>query len=191
MTNEEKLLEALKVHLSREPQLGKGVYVAAGAAIVGDVILGDFSSVWYNATLRADIQRIEVGPYSNIQDGVVVHVTEQLPCVIGSWCTIGHSAIVHACRIEDEVLVGIGAVVLDGACIGKRSIVGAQALVPPGMQIPPGSLVLGVPARVVRTLSEEEQRRIRTWAEHYLKSAAICLERGLNLHPLCKAAGSV
>ena len=182
---ESVLQKAFNTYLQKSPALGQGVYIAEGAVVVGDVRIGDHASVWYNAVVRADLQFIEIGAYSNVQDNVVLHVTEELPCRIGKWVTIGHSATVHACTVGDEVLIGIGAVVLDGAEIGPRSIIGAQALVPPGMKVPEGSLVLGVPGRVVRTLSQEEQARLRSWAEHYVHNARYCLEHRIHLHPLC------
>ena len=137
--------------LQRRPQLGTGVFIAPSADVLGDVTLGDDSSVWYQAVLRGDINRILVGPRSNIQDGAVVHLADDFPAVIGELVTIGHKAIVHACTIHDEVLVGMGAIILDGAEIGARSIIGAGTLVTGGTKIPPGSLVVGSPGRVRRT----------------------------------------
>src|SRR5882724_13482806 len=115
--------------LRQQPRLGQGVYIARGAVVVGDVTLGDFSSVWFNAVLRGDINRIVVGHHTNIQDNAVLHLADELPCVLGNWVTVGHSAIVHACTVGDECLVGMGSVILDGAVIGKQSIIGAKALV--------------------------------------------------------------
>jgi len=144
--------------------------------VVGDVTLGDFSSVWYNAVLRGDINRIVVGHHTNIQDNAVVHLADEFPCLIGDFVTVGHSAIVHACKVGNEVLVGMGATILDGAEIGGQSIVGANALVTQGARIPAGSMVLGSPARVVRALSESERAGIRLWAEKYVANAAYRLE---------------
>jgi carbonic anhydrase/acetyltransferase-like protein (isoleucine patch superfamily) len=135
--------------------------------------------VFYGAVLRGDIARIVVGEGTNIQDNAVVHLADDLDAVIGAWCTIGHSAIVHACTIEDECLIGMGATVLDGARIGARSIVGAGALVTQRMIVPPGSMVLGTPAKVVRALSEEEQRVLRGWAEKYIEVAKAHARLGL------------
>lgn len=167
--------------LRKPPTLGSQVYVATGAIVVGDVTLGDHSSVWYNAVLRGDINRIEIGHHSNIQDGAVVHLADEYPCLVGAYVTVGHAAILHACTVEDEVLVGMGATVLDGAVVGAQSIIGARALVTQRAVIPPGSLVLGSPAKVVRALSAEERAGLRYWAEKYVTNAAYCLEHRLNL----------
>ena len=136
----------LEVFLRQQPRLGQGVYVARGAVVVGDVTLGDFSSVWYNAVLRGDINRIVVGHHTNIQDNAVLHLESELPCLLGDYVTVGHAAIVHACTVGDETLVGMGSVILDGARIGRQCLIGAKALVTPRTQIPDGSLVLGSPA---------------------------------------------
>ena len=170
------VVRQLETFLQRKPAIGQGVYLAHGAVIVGDVAVGDHSSVWFNAVLRGDINRIVVGHHTNIQDQAVVHVATDLPCLIGDYVTVGHSAIVHACTIGNEVLVGMGAIVLDGAVIGERSLLGANALITQGTQIPPGSLVLGSPARVARVLSAEERRELKISAEKYAENAAYCLE---------------
>jgi len=167
--------------LRRKPKLGAGVYIARGAAVLGAVTIGDHSSVWYNAVLRGDINRIVVGHHSNIQDNAVLHLADDFPCVIGNWVTVGHSAVVHACKIGDEVLVGMGAVVLDGAVVGKQSLIGAKALVTQGMKIPPGSLVLGAPAKVVRRLTPRERAGLKWWAEKYVDNTAYCLKHGINV----------
>src|SRR5215469_12604401 len=151
-----KLRKQLDRFLSRKPKIGKGVYIARGAAVLGDVTLGDYSSVWYNAVLRGDINRIIVGHHTNIQDNAVLHLADDYPCVLGNYVTVGHGAIVHACTIYDEVLVGMGSTLLDGVIVGEQSIIGAATLVTQGMQIPPGSLVLGSPGKVVRALTEQE-----------------------------------
>ena len=154
--------------LAAQPTLHPSAFVAPGAAIVGDVTLGEETSVWFHTTLRADINRIVIGPRSNIQDGSVIHLADDFGTFVGELVTVGHKAILHACTVADEVLVGMGAIVLDGAEIGARSIVGAGALVTGGKKIPPGSLVLGSPARVVRQLTLEEQAGIKLWAEKYV-----------------------
>ncbi len=166
----------LERFLTKQPRLGKGVYIARGAAVLGDVRIGDYSSVWYNAVVRGDINRIAVGHHTNVQDNAVLHLADDFPCIVGNWVTVGHSAIVHACRVGDETLVGMGAVILDGAVIGKQSIIGAKALVTQGMKVPAGSLVLGMPAKVVRPLTREERAGIKWWAEKYVANAAYCLE---------------
>jgi carbonic anhydrase/acetyltransferase-like protein (isoleucine patch superfamily) len=143
--------------------------------------LGDFSSVWYHAVLRGDINRILVGHHSNVQDNAVLHLADEWPCLIGNYVTVGHSAIVHACTVGDECLIGMGATVLDGAVIGEQSIVGANALVTQFMKIPAGSLVLGCPAQVVRSLGPEERRNLKAWAEKYVANAAYCLQHRINV----------
>lgn len=149
--------------------------------MVGDVTLGDYSSVWYHSVLRGDINRIVVGHHTNIQDNAVLHLADEFGCLVGNYVTVGHSAIVHACTVEDECLIGMGATILDGAAIGAQSIVGANALVTQGTQIPAGSLVLGAPAKVVRALSPQERERIKDWAEKYVRNAAYCLEHQINV----------
>jgi len=161
----------LQRHLGRSPDTAAAQFVAANATVVGDVVLGPQSSVFYGAVLRGDIHEIRVGEGSNIQDNAVVHLADDHGAYIGAWCTVGHGAIVHACRIGDECLIGMGATILDGAAIGSRSIVGANALVPKGFVCPPGSMVYGAPARVVRPLTEEESAGIRAWAEKYVEVA--------------------
>lgn len=163
--------ERLARHLGKTPDIARAQWVAPNATVVGDVSLGAQSSVFYGAVLRGDIARIIVGDGSNIQDNAVVHLADDLDAVIGAWCTIGHAAIVHACTIEDECLIGMGATVLDGARIGARSIVGAGAVVTQRMIVPPGSMVLGTPAKVVRSLSDIEQRALKAWAEKYVEVA--------------------
>lgn len=170
----------LNKHLRKQPILGRGVFIARNAIVLGDVEIGDHSSVWYGAVLRGDINRIVVGHHTNIQDNAVLHIADELPCIVGNWVTIGHSAIVHACKVGDEVLVGMGAVVLDGAVVGKQSLIGAGALVTQGTKIPPGSLVLGAPARIVRKLTSEERAGLKDWARHYVTNAAYCLKHGIN-----------
>src|SRR5438477_11874313 len=162
----------LETFLLKKPELGRGAYIAQGAIVVGDVTIGDFSSVWYNAVLRGDINRIVVGHHSNIQDNSVLHLADELPCVLGNYVTVGHSAIVHACTVGDECLVGMGATILDGAVIGEQSIIGANALVTQDTEVPPGSLVLGAPAKIVRSLTSDERQSLKSWAEKYVVNAA-------------------
>lgn len=173
--------ERLAAHLSKTPDVSQASWVAANATVVGDVTLAPKSSVFYGAVLRGDIARIVVGEGSNIQDNCVVHLADDKDAIIGKWCTIGHSAIVHACTIEDECLIGMGATVLDGAVVGARSIVAAGAVVTPRTVIPAGSMVMGSPAKVARALSETEQAAIKGWAEKYVKvsSAHAARERAL------------
>ncbi len=176
-----KLEKQLDTFLRRQPRLGKGVYIAKTASVVGDVKLGDYASVWYGAVLRGDINRIVVGHHSNIQDNAVLHLADNYACILGNYVTVGHSAIVHACKVGDEVLVGMGAIILDGAVIGKQSLIGAKALVKQGMKIPAGSLVLGAPAKVVRKLTPEERAGLKYWATKYVANGAYCLKHGLNV----------
>ena len=167
-------------YLRKKPQIGTGVYIARGAVVLGDVTLGDYSSVWYNAVLRGDINRIEIGDHTNIQDNAVVHLADEFPCLIGNWVTVGHSAVVHACTVGDDTLIGIGSVILDGAKIGRQCLIGAKALVTPGTEIPDGSVVFGAPAKIVRTLAQAERDKLRIWAEKYVQNAAYCLKHRIN-----------
>jgi carbonic anhydrase/acetyltransferase-like protein (isoleucine patch superfamily) len=176
-----KLARQLDKFLRKKPALGKNVFIAKNATVIGDVTLGAHSSVWYGAVLRGDINRIVVGHHSNIQDNAVLHLADDFPCLVGNWVTVGHGAIVHACKIGDEVLVGMGAVILDGAVIGRQSLIGAKALVTQGTKIPPGSLVLGAPAKVVRKLSKEERAGLKWWAEKYVDNGAYCLKHGIGV----------
>ena len=175
------LEKQLDTFLRKAPTIGEGVYIASRAVVIGDVTLGDHSSVWHHAVLRGDINRIVVGHHSNIQDNAVIHLADDYPCILGNWVTVGHSAIVHACTVGDECLIGMGATVLDGAEIGEQSIVGANALVTQAARIPPGSLVLGSPAKVVRALSPKEREGLKYWAEKYVVNAAYCLRHGIQV----------
>jgi carbonic anhydrase/acetyltransferase-like protein (isoleucine patch superfamily) len=161
----------LAQRLKLGPRVHPTAYVVPGASVIGDVSLAEQSSVWYGAVLRGDINRIIVGAQTNIQDGAVVHLSDDFAAVIGDLVTVGHGAIVHACTIADEVLVGMGAIILDGARVGAQSIIGANALITTGTDIPAGSLVLGSPAKVVRQLSGDEQRGIKRWALKYVENA--------------------
>jgi carbonic anhydrase/acetyltransferase-like protein (isoleucine patch superfamily) len=177
----EKLDEQFMTFLRKTPTLGQGVFIAKGAVVLGDVTLGDASSVWYNAVLRGDINRIVVGHHTNIQDNSVVHLADEFPCLVGNYVTVGHGAILHACTIGDEVLVGMGSTILDGAVVGEQSLVGANSLVTPGVRIPAGSLVLGAPAKVARALTLDERAALKGWAEKYVHYSAYCLKHGINV----------
>jgi gamma-carbonic anhydrase len=162
----------IRVLAGKRPQLGRGVFLAETCAVIGDVELGDQSSVWYSTVVRGDVMPIRIGARTNLQDGTVVHVTSgTFGTTIGSDCTIGHAAIVHACTVEDFCLIGMGAIILDGARIGSGSLVGAGALVTPGTVIPPGSLVLGSPAKVKRPVNAREREQIEYGAAHYVELA--------------------
>ena len=160
-------------YLAREPDIHPSAFVAPGAVVIGDVILGENASVWFHATLRGDINAIRIGAGSNIQDGSVIHLADDFPTIVGEYVTCGHKAILHACTIGDEVLVGMGAILLDDVEVGARSIIGANALVTQHTKIPPGSLVLGLPAKVVKQLDLEDQRALKSWAEKYVQLSRI------------------
>ncbi len=164
-------------YLGKVPTLAASAFVAHNATLIGDVTLGEESSVWYQCVLRADIHSIRVGPRSNIQDGAVVHLADNYGVEIGELVTVGHKAILHACSVGNEVLVGMGAVILDGTEIGDRCIVGAGALVTGQKKFPPGSLILGSPAKAVRILSLDEQAGIKVWAERYVQLSREYLRR--------------
>jgi carbonic anhydrase/acetyltransferase-like protein (isoleucine patch superfamily) len=146
-------------------------FIAATAAVMGDVSLGERASVWYGAVLRGDMAPIVIGAESNIQDGSIVHVDEGVPCTVGRRVGVGHGVILHGCTIEDDSLVGMGSVLLNNVRVGTGSVIAAGAVVPEGMIIPPGSLVMGVPGRIVRPVDAALKERIAaTWA-HYVKQA--------------------
>jgi gamma-carbonic anhydrase len=161
----------IAARLKKGPTIHSSAWIVAEATVIGDVTLAEESSVWYSAVLRGDINRIIIGPRSNVQDNAVVHLDTNYPTTVGELVTIGHGAIVHACKIDDEVLVGMGAVILDDVEVGARSIIGANALVTLGTKIPPGSLVLGSPAKIRRQLSVDEQKDIARWAWSYVETA--------------------
>ncbi len=166
------LSKELTRNLSLGPTIHASAYVHAKAIVIGNVTIGAKASVWPCAVLRGDIAPIEVGEGSNIQDGAVLHVADGLPAKVGARVTVGHLAMIHACVIGDECLIGMHATILDGCVIGARSIVGANSLVTKVTQVPPGSLVMGSPAKVVRALTSAEQAALPGWAEKYVKVAA-------------------
>lgn len=144
-------------------------YVDPSAQVIGDVVVGDESSLWMNVVVRGDVNHVRIGRRTNVQDGTVVHVMRGThPTLIGDEVTIGHGALVHGCTLGDRVLVGMGAIVLNGAFVGEDSIVAAGTLVPEGMQVPPRSLVMGSPARVRRTLTDDEVASILRYADNYV-----------------------
>ena len=146
-------------------------FIAPGARVVGDVTLGRESSVWYNAVVRGDMAPVRIGEQTNIQDLSVLHVDENIPCSVGSRVGVGHRAILHGCMVEDECLIGMGSILLNGVRVGTGSVVGAGALLPEGMVVPPGSVVLGVPARIVRKVDDVLRERIRITWQHYIEQA--------------------
>lgn len=152
------------------PTIAPSAYVDESAQVIGDVVIGEESSIWMTVVVRGDVNSIRLGHRSNIQDGTIVHVMRGThPTVIGDEVTIGHAAMIHGCTIEDRVLVGMGAIVLNGAVIGRDSIVAAGALVTEGAVIPPRSLVMGSPAKVRRALTDDEVASIGTYAANYVK----------------------
>lgn len=154
------------------PRLGAGVYLAATATVIGDVAIGEASSVWNGAVVRGDVGAIRIGQRTNVQDLTMIHVTGgKADTAIGDEVTIGHRVVIHGCRIDDGCLIGIGAILLDHCVIGEGSLVGAGALVTPGTKIPPRSLVLGAPARVVRPLRDDEARAGIEGAARYVELA--------------------
>jgi carbonic anhydrase/acetyltransferase-like protein (isoleucine patch superfamily) len=156
--------------------LGSGHFIAPNAAVIGDVTLHENASVWFSCVLRGDAESIVIGSGSNIQDGTVVHADPGCPTVVGDNVTVGHNAMIHGCTIGDGSLVGINAVVLNGAKIGRNCLIGANALVTEGMEIPDGSMVLGAPAKIKRTFSEDEQKMLGKNAEHYITNGQRYLE---------------
>lgn len=163
--------ERLARHLGKKPDTAQAAFVAANATVLGNVKLGALSSVWYGCVLRGDINTIEIGEGTNVQDLAVVHLADDYGVKVGNYTTIGHSAIIHACTIGDECLIGMGATILDGAVIGDHCIVGANSLVTQRFVAPPGSMILGSPAKVVRPLKESELIGLRAWAEKYVEVA--------------------
>lgn len=151
------------------PRIAESAFIARNADVIGEVEIGDESSVWFQAVLRGDVAAIRVGARSNIQDGCILHGNQGMPTLLGDWVTVGHRAILHACQVEDHCLVGMGAVVLSGARVGEGSIVAAGALVPERTVIPPGSLYAGVPARLRRKLAGADRKFIDSHASHYLE----------------------
>jgi carbonic anhydrase/acetyltransferase-like protein (isoleucine patch superfamily) len=151
------------------PNIAPTAWIDPTAVVIGDVTIGERSSVWPNTVLRGDVNKITIGEETNVQDGSVLHVEHALhELILGNRVTVGHSVVLHGCTVEDDSLIGIGAIVLNGARIGKGSVIAAGALVPEGMQIPPGSMAMGVPAKIKREVTPEEQERFRVNAQHYV-----------------------
>lgn len=160
----------LRTYKGIRPVVDPAAFVDESAQVIGDVVIGAESSVWMTAVIRGDVNYIRIGDRTNVQDGTIVHVQHDThPTVIGDDVTIGHGAIVHGCTIHDRVLVGMGAVILNGAEIGSDSIVAAGALVTEGTVVPPGSMVMGSPARVKRPLSPREVAMVKEFADHYVR----------------------
>ncbi|MBN9657877.1 MAG: gamma carbonic anhydrase family protein [Acidobacteria bacterium] len=152
------------------PRIAQTAYVDQASTVIGDVTMGERSSVWPSAVLRGDVNKIVIGDETNIQDGSVLHgELDKYPVLLGNRVTVGHMVCLHGCVVEDDVLVGIGAVVLNGAKIGRGSVIAAGSLVPEGMEIPPESMVMGVPAKVRRQVTEEEKARFKENAQRYIR----------------------
>ena len=167
----------LKSHKNKTPKINSAAFVAETAVIIGDVEIGEKASIWYGVAIRGDINHIRIGAETNIQENTVIHVDlndrglGDCATIIGDRVTVGHGAILHGCKIEDDCLIGMGATVLSGARIGAGSVVAAGALVKEGQQIPPRSMVMGMPAEVKRQLPEEAVEKIRASARHYVELA--------------------
>jgi carbonic anhydrase/acetyltransferase-like protein (isoleucine patch superfamily) len=159
-----------------KPDIDEHAYIFESADVIGDVHIAPKCSIWSNASIRADVSTVHLGEGTNVQDNAVIHVDTSFPTRVGRYVTIGHGAIVHGCTIEDTCIVGMGAIILNGAHIGENSIVGAGALVTQGKQFPPNSLIVGSPARVARTLSEDDVKHIKENADEYIKLAGIYAE---------------
>lgn len=147
------------------------VFIARGSIVLGDVHLGEDVSIWYNTVIRGDTERIEIGDETNIQDLSMVHADPGVPCRIGRRVTVGHRAILHGCTVEDECLIGMGAILLNGVRVGTGSVIGSGAVLPEGTEVPPGSLVLGMPGKVVRQVDEALRGRIEHAWRHYREEA--------------------
>ncbi len=158
--------------LNYQPELSEGVFIAPGAFVIGKVDLGAHVNIWFNAVVRGDVNRIQIGDNTNIQDLSMLHVTDDLPLIIGNNVTVGHSAILHACTIGDGCLIGMGAKILDGAVIGEKSLVAAGSVVPPGKVYPPGSFIMGAPAVVKKELSATQKEQISNHYKSYLELAS-------------------
>jgi carbonic anhydrase/acetyltransferase-like protein (isoleucine patch superfamily) len=165
-------MSSLLAYKGTFPSIGDNVFIAPGAWVIGDVVIGQGSSIWFNTLIRGDVHSIRIGSETNIQDNSTLHVTEgRFPLNIGRRITVGHRAIIHGCTIEDDCLIGMGAIIMDGAHIGRGSLVGAGAVVTPGTIVPPESVVLGFPAKVAKQVGDEERRLIVESSLHYVELA--------------------
>ncbi|MGI6703462.1 MAG: gamma carbonic anhydrase family protein [Clostridia bacterium] len=161
----------IKGYRGKKPQINERAFAAEDTVIIGDFSMGEYSSLWYGTIARADVDRITIGSYTNIQDGCIIHCSPGFPTVVGDYVTVGHGAVIHGCNIENNCLIGMGAVLMDGVEIGEYSIVGAGALITPGKKIPPESVVMGSPGKVVRSITDSEKEEIREHALGYVKLA--------------------
>lgn len=155
----------------KKPRVYKNSFIADSAVVIGDVVIGDFSSVWFNAVIRGDMEEIKIGGRTNIQDCAVVHSDPGVKVEIGDGVTIGHGSVIHGCKIESNVIIGMNATVLNGAEIGKNSIVGANALIPPNKKFPPNSIIMGVPGASKKEAAQSDIQMIKNSAEEYVKLA--------------------
>jgi carbonic anhydrase/acetyltransferase-like protein (isoleucine patch superfamily) len=168
--------------LEKKPSVHHTVFIARGAQVLGDVRLAAYASVWYNCVLRGDINYIEIGERTNIQDGCILHLENDLPCIIEHDVTVGHGAILHGCHIEPGCLIGMGAIILSGAVVKRGSVVAAGALIRENSIVAPYSLMAGVPAKLVRTLDEDTYQKNLQWAAKYVKVAARHREKGFAIN---------
>lgn len=172
-------MATIRPYRGQSPRLHESTFVADGAVVVGDVEIGERSSIWFGAVVRGDVHRIRIGARTNVQDLAVIHVTSGThPTAVGDDVTVGHRATLHGCTVKDRCLVGIGSIVLDGAVVGPDAMVAAGSLVPPGMVVPPGMLAVGSPAKVRRALTPEEISGLRSQAEGYARRAEQYREEG-------------
>jgi carbonic anhydrase/acetyltransferase-like protein (isoleucine patch superfamily) len=171
----------IKGYKGKYPKIGKNVFIAENAIIIGDVEIGDDCSIWYNVVIRGDVNYIRIGDRTNIQDGTIIHVTHDThPTIIGKEVTVGHNVMLHGCVIEDRCLIGMSSTIMDGAVVGKESIVGAGALVTPNKKIEPRSLWTGAPAKFKRNLTEDEIKWLEKSYKNYIKYKNEYLEEGEN-----------
>ncbi len=166
--------------LDTDPRIDPSVFVARGAQIVGDVRLAAGSSIWYNAVLRGDINYVEVGANSNIQDGSILHVENDRPCIVQDNVTVGHGVILHACTVESDCLIGMGAIILSGALIGRGSIIAAGTLIRENVVVEPLSLMAGVPGRLIRQTDENSSQTNQRWAQKYVEAAKAHRKKGFS-----------
>jgi len=159
----------IRRYLDKEPKIDKNAWIAESADVIGDVVVERGVSVWYGVVIRADLSKVVIKENSNVQDNCVIHVDHDKPTIIGKGVTVGHGAILHACEIGDNSLIGMGAIVLSGAKIGKNCIIGAGALIPEGKEIADNSLVLGIPGKVIRKVTDEEVEKLKESSKEYLK----------------------
>lgn len=170
-------MDNVKKRVLMEIRKGERVFIADNAKVFGDVTIGNDVGIWYNVVIRADVEKVIIGNGSNIQDGTIIHVTkDKYPTIIGDYVTIGHSVTLHGCTLKNNILVGIGSIILDNSIIEDNCIVAAGTLVPPNKTFPPNSLIMGNPAKVIKTLADDDIKSIRDYADRYIKYKNIYLE---------------